>query len=81
MASLLRVGRGVENSWSYGQNNALTEKWVEKMVKAGKLPESTLEAMQLRSAEKVQTTVVKNRPAAEMVPQYTKSRFPGVLLR
>lgn len=76
MASLLRVGRGFENSWSHGKNNALTEKWLEKMVKAGKLPESALQLVQLRNAERVQTTVVTSRPAAEVVPQYKKSRIP-----
>lgn len=77
MASLLRVGRGFENSWSHNNNNALTEKWLEKMVKAGKLPESALQLVQLRNAERVQTTVVTSRPAAEVVPQYKKSRIPG----
>ncbi len=77
MASLLRTGRGFENSWSHQNNNALTEKWLEKMVKAGKLPESALQMLQARNADRVQTTHITSRPAAEIVPQYTKSRIPG----
>ena len=79
MASMLRIGRGFENSWSHKNNNALTEKWLEKMVKAGKLPESALELVQARNADRVQTTHITSRRAAEIVPQYTKSRIPGEL--
>jgi hypothetical protein len=71
----LNIGKGRENAWVHDQNKSATERVLAKLVKQNKLPQSALDA--LYSAAELPTTLVNSRPSAEIVPQYTKSRFPG----
>ena len=65
--------------FSHEQNLRSTERWVEKLVAQGKLPASALEAIMRKQNESlIPTTTINARPVAEMVPQYVKSRIPGV---
>lgn len=76
--SALRIGKGLENSYAYEVNKSATERWLEKMVAQGKLPQSALDALQQRTADsRLETTIIKSRPAAEIVPEYKKGRIPG----
>lgn len=76
--SALRIGKGVENSYCYEANKSATERWLEKLVAQGKVPQSALDAVQQRSAgSRLETTVINSRPAAEIIPEYKKGRIPG----
>ena len=70
----LKLGRAQEDMFSHDQNLRCTERWVEKLVAQGKLPESALEAVKQRG---IPTTTINSKPMAEMVPQYVESQIPG----
>jgi hypothetical protein len=73
----LKIGKGLENSYSYELNKSATERWLEKMVAQGKLPQSALDALQSNAENRMRTTIINTRPAAEIVPQFKRGRFPG----